>query len=128
MKQEVLAKRYARALYQTGADAAALEAALERLTAALELPEGRKLLLSPLIPAAEKEATARRLLAEAVPQAAAETALGLWRVLVAHGREALLPEVREMFHQIRLEAAGETPCEVVTARPLPQDEGRKLVA
>ncbi|MCY0886624.1 MAG: F0F1 ATP synthase subunit delta, partial [Firmicutes bacterium] len=36
--------------------------------------------------------------------------------------------VREMFHQIRLREAGETPCEVVTARPLPAEESGRLVA
>jgi len=68
------------------------------------------------------------LISESAGEAFSQRFEGFVSVLAINGRMALLPDIAEMFHQMRLEAENRMSVKVVSAVPLDEDQSGRLQA
>lgn len=118
----VLAKRYARALFQSAAEGQAPRLRKELGAALKVLRDHQAALRHPLLPAAEKA----RLLRGALGEQAREDTRRFLEVLIRRKRFELLPAVAAEFEQIADEAAQTARAHVRVARPLAEPERAAL--
>ena len=96
-----LARRYARALYESAPEVA-LETSARQMQ---DQPELWQALCSPAVLPEEKQRVLGRL-----PFLKEGTLLRFYNLLAKNGRMALLPEIVEAFSQCRLQAKGAAKC------------------
>ena len=124
---QALARRYARALLLLGQESDDVGALLGELDELVELTmsseELRRVLFTPIHPRAER----RGVIHELVDR------LGLSReirafatVLVDQNRTVWLPEIRDSLRELVEQAAGRVEAQVISARPLAQEEAERL--
>lgn len=113
-----VARRYAQAFFDLGAEQGALEeqeADLARVVGTMaEQPALQKTLYHPLISAEEK----RRLVDQLFGSQAGATTLNLVRLIIEKKRERLLPAILEEFRQLVNVARNVVEVEAVAASPL----------
>lgn len=114
-----LSRRYARVLFETGPEEAALQSSAAVLTGIPALLDALK---SPVVHLAEK----RRVL-EAV-LGAEHPLLPFYDLMVRKGRMAILPDVLTDFHGLTLEARNAAEGVMVCARPPEPEQIRRLEA
>ena len=122
------ARRYATAVFMLASQAQTEEQVgkdLELLRDSIYGDDAtRKFFLSPVIDRAEKE----RVLAETLRGKANPIALHTVLLLVRKRRESLLPEIVAQYHVLAMQARGTEPLTVTSARPLSDEEMRRIVA
>lgn len=127
MANETVARRYALAIFQLADEQRAAEQVgkdLQILSEAIYEDESTKrFFLSPVIDRKEK----KRVLAQAFAGNAHELALHTLLLLVRKRRETLLAEIVEQYRALQLEARGEEPLTVASAKELSSEEMRSLV-
>ena len=112
-----LARRYARALYESAPEAA-LETSARQMQ---DQPELWQALCSPAILPEEKQRVLARL-----PFLEEGLLLQFYNLLAKNGRMALLPEIVEAFSQCKLQAQGAAKCVLRCAQPPSQQTIEKL--
>jgi len=122
MKDRKLASRYARALLASLSDPSIAEHAdqfLNVLRQSMDESEDfRNLLLDPAV----AKRTRSEVLTKLAENAGMPDQIGNFlKTIVDHDREASLPAIAEVFHEVREEAAGIVPAEITTAVPLTDD-------
>lgn len=126
MREGRVARRYARALFNSALHAQALEAvdeALQQLLDTLrEQPPLQQLLLNPLIPRERK----KQLVQEAIGRYTHPLVASLLNVLVDKRREPLLAEVVRGFEQLRDEHLDVVRVQATTAYPLDSQQEQSL--
>ena len=127
MANEAVARRYAVAVFQLADEARAVDAVgkdLHVLSDAIYEDQTTKgFFLSPVIDRKEKE----RVLAATFAGKAHDVALHTLLLLVRKRREALLAEIVRQYDALQLQARGEEPLTVTSAKQLSADELRSLV-
>lgn len=131
--EEVIAKRYALGLAEQAKDEGKLRDARRDLRALADLldpvaggahvPEFAAFLAAPGIPSGEKQALAAKVVAQT---GIGQTVGDFLGVLIRHDRVALLPRVARLFADIAGALSGELIALVHTARPLSEDQDRRL--
>lgn len=126
MSDSTIARRYARALYEEAAAAGRVDRVDADVVAVGETleasPELHRLFGSPLVSAARKQAVVERLFAGRVD----DLVVGLVRLLIRKGREALFPAVALSYAALRDEQRGEVRAIVRTAFPLDEPDRESL--
>jgi len=118
MMAQGIARRYARALMALAQDhASEWDEWLTDLADVLSSVEGRKLFFNPTISAASKQDLVRTLLADRD-----EVLYRFLSVVIQHGRERLVSEMAQAFHQMLLAREGYTEAVIETARELDAEE------
>lgn len=121
MTSGVVAKRYARALFDVAAERNRLDAVEEQLEEIVQLfrtnREFHRFLTHPLIPAEEKKAFIDRLAGNVW----VEELRNLLHLLIDRGRMNALPAIAEVYRRLASEARGVVDAEVTTAVPLGQE-------
>lgn len=127
MANETVARRYALAIFQIADEARAVDAVgkdLHVIADAIYADQTTKgFFLSPVIDRKEKE----RILESAFSGKANEVALHTLLLLVRKRREALLGEIVRQYDALELQARGEEPLTVTSAKELSSGELRSLV-
>jgi F-type H+-transporting ATPase subunit delta len=127
MANETVARRYAVAVFQLADEAGAGDAVandLHLLNAAIYDDQTTKgFFLSPVIDRKEKE----RVLSSTFAGKTHEIAMHTLLLLVRKRREALLPEIVRQYDALQLQARGEEPLTVTSAKELSGAELRSLV-
>lgn len=127
MREERVARRYARALFQAALRTQAVDAvneALQQLLRTLhEQPPLRYLLLNPLVPRERKQ----QMVQESIGRQTHPLLASLLNVLVDKRRERLLPEVARGFSELRDEHLGIVRVRAVTAYPLDSQQEQALI-
>jgi F-type H+-transporting ATPase subunit delta len=125
VREHEVARRYAEALYQVAAEQNAIESTETELrtvaTGAADVPRFRQFLAHPLISRERKTA----LLREAFPKISDRTK-NLLELLIRNRRETYLDLVYDEYVAVRVAAEGLTRVAVTTARPLDDDQRRRL--
>lgn len=127
MAQRAAARRYAKALFQLaqeGGQVDGVRGELDGLASVLEeSAELRSVLLQPLHPA-----TQRRAVLEAVAQQidASQLLRSFYSFLIDQRRLVDLDAIREEYARLAEDAAGVTHAQVVSARPLRDDQRERL--
>ena len=123
---EAVAKRYAGALFEiveARGTVDKVEAELETVsTAVANVDDLRKVLNHPQISKEDKKALLEKIFKDEV---SAEV-LNLLKVIVDHGREPILPDLKNEFTAIADEARGIVEMTVTTASPLAEEDETKL--
>lgn len=123
-----LAKRYAKALLETAAEAGVLDrvaADLEVLGPHFAAKEMVAFFANPAVPGARKEAA---LAAVAERVSASPLFLSLLRLLLSRQRVGLLPDIARLFRDLVDERTGHVRAEVTAAVPLPAPSIEALAA
>jgi F-type H+-transporting ATPase subunit delta len=122
-----VARPYARAAFRQAQADAALDTwseALQRASIAMADPRVRGLLGSPKVTGAQ--------LADLVAATAADSATPPVRnfigMLAENGRLPFLPEISQLFEQLKADAEGVVDVQITSAAPMSGDEQGKLVA
>jgi F-type H+-transporting ATPase subunit delta len=127
MANETVARRYACAVFQLAQEAGAVDSVGRDLhvlgDAIYEDATTKGFFLSPVIDRKEKE----RLLSTAFAGKAHDVALHTVLLLVRKRREALLAEIVQQYDVLQLQARGEEPLSITSAKQLSADELRSLV-
>jgi F-type H+-transporting ATPase subunit delta len=127
MREEKIARRYARALFNTALRAQALEAIDEALHQLLQTlrdqPHLQELWLNPLMPRERKQQLAQ----EAIGRQTLPLLASLLHVLVAKRRERLLLHIVNEFGRLRDEHQGIVRVQATTAYPLDRQTEQALV-
>jgi len=127
MREERVAKRYARALFNAAVHRQAVDEVNEALQQLLntlnEQPPLRTLLLNPLIPRERKQ----QMVQEAIARHTHPLLASLLSVLVDKRRERLLPQVAREYVELRDEHVGILRVQAMTAYPLDSDQEQALV-
>lgn len=127
MREERVARRYARALFNAAVRAQSIEPvneALQQLLSVLhEQPPLRYLLLNPLIPRERKQ----QMVQETIGRNTHPLLASLLSVLVDKRRERLLPEVAREFGELRDEHLGIVRVQATTAYPLDSQQQEALI-
>lgn len=121
MSTRVIARRYARALFDLENEGVKVASGLERLAAAAELDEVKPLLADPELPVDAKAGLLIKLAAS--PGKELESFVAL---LCERGKAVLLPEIYEVFDLMRRQAADEVAADVVVATKLDAKEQTAL--
>lgn len=128
MQNETVARRYAVAVFQLATEAKRVDkvgADLQTVRESLYSSDDvRRFFLSPVFARAQKE----KLLSEAFAGKLDDIAFHTLLLLVRKRREALLPSIVEVYHQLALAASGKEPLEIVSARELGRNEVDEIVA
>ena len=123
-----VARRYAQALTEEAQQAESLDALDADVAMLQETLDGShelvRLLGSPVVPRAKKEAVLVRLFEGKV----SDLSLRFLRLLVEKQREGSLPDVLDAYRQLRDERTGTVEASVRTAKPLSPDEAERLRA
>lgn len=131
-QEEIIAKRYAAGLAERATETDEVKRVRTdlRLMAGLinprseeYVPEMADFLASPRVEAKDKIAAAGSILGKL---GVSETAKDFFRLLVEHGRVALLPRIHARFNLLAGELTGEYVGVVETARPLSDDQLDRL--
>jgi len=126
MKGEVLARRYARALFDLAEERGVVEEAREQLgwvnRLVADQPALREVLLHPLHPEEMKLAVLEQTVAPRV----STLVMGFLRLLVERGREDHLSGITDEFATICDESRGVVQAEVTTAQPLDDRQREEL--
>ncbi len=110
--------RYARALMALApGQEASWDERLTMVAAALSSPLGRQLFYNPTLSMVSKQKLVGALLGEEHPMLQ-----NFLAVVIQHGRERLVEEIAQMFHQLVLVHEGYTEAVVETARELNSEE------
>ena len=129
MRGSVLGRRYARALFQLGAerdDPAGIASEIDQLTDEIQdSAELERVLFTPLHPRSER-AGVMAALCERLELGDEVRGFGL--LLVNANRAAILPDVRDALRELVERAAGRVEAEVTSARPLETEETDQLRA
>lgn len=127
MANETVARRYALAVFQLAGEASAVDTVARDLhviaDAIYEDPTTKGFFLSPVIDRKEKE----RILAGAFSGKASDVALHTLLLLVRKRREALLAEIVRQYDALQMQARGEEPLTVTSAKELSGTQLRSLV-
>ncbi len=127
MREERVAKRYARALFNAAVRTQAVDEVNEALQQLLDTlnkqPPLRTLLLNPLIPRERKQ----QMVQEAIGRQTHPLLASLLSVLVDKRRERLLPEVGREYVELRDEHLGILRVQATTAYPLDNNQEQALV-
>lgn len=122
MTNRKLAGRYARALFASLSGLRALQQAEQFLTALADaMTRSEELtdsLLNPAFPQAIRKAV---LFAIADGQAMPREIRNFLETVVEHGRVEALPEIAQVFREVREQASGTVPATLTTASPLSPD-------
>ncbi|MEF3305115.1 F0F1 ATP synthase subunit delta [Paenibacillus sp. GYB003] len=125
-KETILAKRYARALFEVARErgkVAEVEQELGAIAAALNAnPDYVKLLEHPNISASKKSA----MLQQAFGANVSEEVLNTLQLLVKRGRESILRELVTGYSQIANDALGQAQAKVYTPLPLSDAESTRI--
>jgi F-type H+-transporting ATPase subunit delta len=128
MANETVARRYALAIFQLADEQRAVDAIGRDLhvlsDAVYEDATTKGFFLSPVIDRKEKE----KVLLAAFGGKAHEVALNALLLLVRKRREALLAEIVRQYDALQLQARGAEPLTIATAKQLPDQELRAMVA
>ncbi len=129
MKNEILARRYAKAMFVVGSEDGTLDAFAEGLQALAEmyekLPEMRDALSNPIYPMDVRMQVMQKL-AEKI--GADQTMIRFLDLLVERGRATLIPEIAESFQSMVDEERGVSQGLVTTATELNADLQEKTKA
>ncbi len=121
MRATALARRYARALLESAADAGKMEEVageLEAFVASLDqVPKLRLILLSPEIERSKKRELVERL----ADGRFSDLFLRFLTLLIHTGRESLLPEIRTEYSRLLDRKLGRIRAETTTAVPLEEE-------
>jgi F-type H+-transporting ATPase subunit delta len=124
---EKLARRYASAIFSLAQDADAVDAIgadLDRVSSAIERdPLASEFFVAPVIQREAKERVINASFGGRVHEVALHSVL----LLVRKRREALLPTIASEYRKMQLQARGEEPLTVTTARELDFNELRSMV-
>lgn len=127
MANETVARRYAVAIFQLADEAHAVDAVGNDLHALRDAIYGDQttqgFFLSPVVDRKEKE----RILEASFAGKSHDIAMHTVLLLVRKRREALLREIVEQYDALQLQARGEEPLTIASARELPADELRSIV-
>lgn len=127
MVNERLARRYAAAIFSLAQAANAMDqigSDLENVSGAIERDElAREFFVAPVVQRETKE----RVLNAAFGGRVNELALHSVLLLVRKRREALLPTIVSEYRKMQLQARGEEPLTITTARELDFNELRAMV-
>ncbi len=123
MSARVIARRYARALFELAQEGADLMAGLEVLAQVSQLEDVSRLLADPKLPP-ELAATVLNKAAGKLPK----ELVSLIDMLCDRGKGCLLAEIAELYEDMQLEAAAEVVAEVTTAVKLDAETKSKLSA
>jgi F-type H+-transporting ATPase subunit delta len=127
MANETVARRYAAAIFELADERHAIDAVgkdLHLLADAIYEDQTTKgFFLSPVVDRKEKE----RILSISFAGKANDIAMHTVLLLVRKRREALLREIVRQYDALQLQARGEEPLTVATAKELSRDELRSLV-
>ncbi len=127
MREERVARRYARALFNAAVRAQSIEPvneALQQLLSVLhEQPPLRHLLLNPLIPRERKQ----QMVQDTIGRSTHPLLASLLSVLVDKRRERLLTEVAREFGELRDEHLGIVRVQATTAYPLDSQQQEALI-
>jgi F-type H+-transporting ATPase subunit delta len=127
MANETLARRYAAAIFSLARENDAVDRIgedLERISSSIERDElTREFFIAPVIARETKE----RVLTASFGGRADEVALHSVLLLVRKRRESLLPTIVSEYRKMQLQARGEEPLLVTTARELDFNELRAMV-
>jgi F-type H+-transporting ATPase subunit delta len=127
MANETVARRYAVAVFQLADEQHAVEAVGRDLhvlsDAVYEDQTTKGFFLSPVIDRKEKE----HVLAAAFSGKAHDVAMHTLLLLVRKRRESLLAEIVRQYDALQLQARGEEPLTITSAKQLSADELRSLV-
>jgi F-type H+-transporting ATPase subunit delta len=128
MQNETVARRYASAILSLAKDAGKTDEIGSNLRTVSEAifgdAETRRFFLSPVFVRKQKALVLARIFEGKLDEIALHTVL----LLVRKRREALLPTIVAEYGKLALQAAGKEPLEIVSARPLGQDETERIVA
>lgn len=133
-QDEVIARRYARALAEQARDDGDVEAVgrdLKLLADATDeksdggVSEFRNFLGSPVVPAADKLAMAQKVAGEA---GVGKTASDFLSLLIQRGRVDLLSRISKAYTEMAGDMIGVLTAVVHTARPLSDDQSARLAA
>lgn len=127
MARTAAARRYAKALFQIAREAGDIDSVrdeLDKLEALVdEMPQLRDALFRPLHPVAQRRA-ALSAVAERLGTGAAVK--NFYSFLIDQRRIVYFAQIREEFERLADEAEGRVPAQVVSARPLGDDECERL--
>ncbi|HKJ83618.1 MAG TPA: F0F1 ATP synthase subunit delta [Mariprofundaceae bacterium] len=121
MSTQVIARRYARALFDLARDGVDIEPGLARLAEAAAHDEVRPYLADPELPLDAKAGLLIKLAASSGKEL--ERFVGL---LCERGKAVLLPEIHALFDQMQREAADQVTAEVVVATELDAKKKKAL--
>ncbi|MCD8352343.1 MAG: ATP synthase F1 subunit delta [Planctomycetaceae bacterium] len=132
-QQDVIARRYAKGLIEAAAEAGIVDRVRDELKAladivdpasgAVHVPEFMRLLTSPTVSLSDKIALAERI---ASGSGFADQTSSFLKVLIEHGRVALLPRIARAFAEQAGPLTGIYTATVHTARPLRDEQLDRL--
>lgn len=126
MSQTLVARRYARATYEQATSTGNVDKVasdLDALAALLaESRDLRQFFLSPVVSQARKKAVVDKLLAGRLDA----LVVRLLHLLLARGRESLVPQITNTFRQLHDEQLGRIEAVVQTASPLSDAQANAL--
>ncbi|TNJ64710.1 F0F1 ATP synthase subunit delta [Paenibacillus hemerocallicola] len=127
-KETIVAKRYAKALFEVARERgkiAEVEQELQAIADALQAnPDYVKLLEHPNIGASVKGT----MLKQAFGASASEEVLNTLQLLVERGRESILRDLVTQYSQVANDALGQAKAKVYTPLPLTAEESDKISA
>ncbi|MFC4077363.1 F0F1 ATP synthase subunit delta [Salinithrix halophila] len=127
MSQSIVAKRYARALFEAARDKGQLDLVEKEWEAVAEalrqVPEARAWMAHPSVTPEQKKAFFSKLL-----ENVSELTKNLLLVLIDRRREGAIEGIGEEYKLLANESRGIADAEVVTARPLTDKEEKELIA
>jgi F-type H+-transporting ATPase subunit delta len=91
--EELIAKRYAKALSSAVSDVKSVAAVFDALKEALSTPKAKEIIESPIVPASEKTA----LVLSALGEKADEKLINFINILGEHGRLGLIPVIAKVL-------------------------------
>ncbi len=125
MRAVGIARKYADALYQVAEEKNAIEATERELRTIVDglqgTPEFGRFLSHPLISKTNKI----ELVETTFPDLSTHSG-NMLRLLIRNRRESYLDLVYDQFVEVRIEAQGFVKVDVIAARPLDEEESRKL--
>jgi len=123
----ILARRYARAMFDLGHETGATEAFLEQIDSVAELAREHRdlarVLFTPLHPREQRRAVLQKLGERLTVRPEVRAFL---MILVEENRSALLPQIRDALREMVNHAAGRLTAQVTSARPLSDADQARL--
>lgn len=126
-EQSAIARPYARALFELAREQDALPSWSDALRFAAEVAQNPELAALAANPRVDREQL-EQLLIELCRDHMPEQGVNLLRLLVRNRRLGALPGIAVQFEQLRAEAERITDAEIITARPISDDQRRGVQA
>ena len=120
--EELIAKRYAKALSEAVSNVEDAVSVLDALSEALSSPKAKKIIASPIVPASQKT----ELVLEALGKDADGALVNFVKVLGEHGRLGLIPAIAKVLHADLQKAANRYEGVVQSASDVPAEEVKRL--